>query len=968
MNIILALSISIYWILVSWIAIEGQVQVRGQFPGGRTISSQALEGIHRFTDQSPVEPTPKYLLPQMDNNMLKNEEEEFYSPDYEFSERVADLINITEAKTTTEDDHKRGNIHVNEENSPDFDDLINSKNDILYTDVQVVSDQNQTSKNTVSDESLISEEVVASDDFNQNGDILTDKPQDECNVSSDFSFKKQYVRLEKNSFKDRHERPFKIGQAVPFTLSMETHGSWSSGLNGKARVWRARIESPGALFLSINFSNFFLPPGGEFYIVGDSTVLGAFTGEVNNKPDGSFSTTPIAGDFLVLEYWETIHPVHEINGDDQCTEDEYERSDSESKDEINPSNKDTNNQSEILNVDKDTKPIFYDSQNQTLIYEETSENCTTSIFYEDPFDGDLEETVFDTIRLEPDSSTYEFNDSNSNNLEDSSTQANPNTADESIIITDEVSNIEDQTREASDSNLISGESNVTDKLDDSTNTKLTKKKSKKPKNKKKKKTHKRKEIPLVEDPKPRRRRLLHGRRGKKYAKFAIDKKNSNNAIIEVKSVVHGFRNIPGVTEEVDPMMGEKNGKQGQENFSTKSCADQKMNGDSGWCNIDVACKEGNFLRNQINSVGMLITDDGQRLCSGALINNGLHDGRQLFLTAAHCLPKHGIKRISNYLVIFNHQNKYCINTGERYSASLSKMQAHQTFQDKTLNDQSAANYTFFDFENNSESLDEDLSKKTTENEDLVARKMEKSVKTNTGTENTKEISGRVHSVQGLQLLTYGTSSDFALLEIIEKIPSYYNVFYSGWNRSHEAPRKKCSGIHHPAGDIKKISQFNGQVIYGSWGESPNYYHFVIPGWSRGAMEPGSSGSPLFDQDGFIVAHLHGGSSNCRNGKGWDLYGALFADWSAHGGLAPFLDPHRRHILSLGGGYLRTVHQKDSPRIVDADFEVLACDESSAPSEDCTVDSDSASITYEDSPSDHDTKRSDRVEDEITASI
>ncbi len=52
---------------------------------------------------------------------------------------------------------------------------------------------------------------------------------------------------------------------------------------------------------------------------------------------------------------------------------------------------------------------------------------------------------------------------------------------------------------------------------------------------------------------------------------------------------------------------------------------------------------------------MLLTQDGTRVCTGAFINNVKNDGRQLFLTAKHCMNEDP----SNFILVFNYQVKTC---------------------------------------------------------------------------------------------------------------------------------------------------------------------------------------------------------------------------------------------------------------------------------------------------------------------
>ena len=52
---------------------------------------------------------------------------------------------------------------------------------------------------------------------------------------------------------------------------------------------------------------------------------------------------------------------------------------------------------------------------------------------------------------------------------------------------------------------------------------------------------------------------------------------------------------------------------------------------------------------------MLLTGDGTRVCTGAFVNNVRKDGRQLFLTAKHCMNEDP----SNFILVFNYQVETC---------------------------------------------------------------------------------------------------------------------------------------------------------------------------------------------------------------------------------------------------------------------------------------------------------------------
>lgn len=59
-------------------------------------------------------------------------------------------------------------------------------------------------------------------------------------------------------------------------------------------------------------------------------------------------------------------------------------------------------------------------------------------------------------------------------------------------------------------------------------------------------------------------------------------------------------------------------------------------GDAEDCNFDVNCPQGDGWENEIDAVALVIKD-GEKWCSGALINNQCQDLKPYFLTAFHCL-------------------------------------------------------------------------------------------------------------------------------------------------------------------------------------------------------------------------------------------------------------------------------------------------------------------------------------------
>ncbi|MBO7570873.1 MAG: T9SS type A sorting domain-containing protein [Bacteroidales bacterium] len=155
-------------------------------------------------------------------------------------------------------------------------------------------------------------------------------------------------------------------------------------------------------------------------------------------------------------------------------------------------------------------------------------------------------------------------------------------------------------------------------------------------------------------------------------------------------------------------------------------------------------------------------------------------------------------------------------------------------------------------------------------------------------------------------------SDFYLLKLnnfTTQNAISVNAIYNGWDKSSTAPTGGGAGIHHPSGDIKKISFFSttpSTATYngGSDMTGANSAHWKITwvnsGEKTGVTEGGSSGSPIFNSAGRVFGTLSGGASSCSASSfsRYDLYGKMSFHWenSANGStnaykLKPWLDPN-----------------------------------------------------------------------------
>ena len=158
------------------------------------------------------------------------------------------------------------------------------------------------------------------------------------------------------------------------------------------------------------------------------------------------------------------------------------------------------------------------------------------------------------------------------------------------------------------------------------------------------------------------------------------------------------------------------------------------------------------------------------------------------------------------------------------------------------------------------------------------------------------------TVQGSTRRATYVPSDFALVQISEQPPDSYNVFFAGWTNI-DTPSQSSVGIHHPSGDIKKISFDYDPVTSTDYLGSSGTTHWRIEAWDDGTTEGGSSGSPLFDPDHRIVGQLHGGYASCTSLTS-DWYGKFSLSWTGGGTsstrLRDWLDPDNSGATVLDG--------------------------------------------------------------------
>lgn len=181
------------------------------------------------------------------------------------------------------------------------------------------------------------------------------------------------------------------------------------------------------------------------------------------------------------------------------------------------------------------------------------------------------------------------------------------------------------------------------------------------------------------------------------------------------------------------------------------------------------------------------------------------------------------------------------------------------------------------------------------------------------------------SISGAELLAVADSMDFSLLRLSQKPPAEFDAYYAGWDIS-DVQVGGTTAIHHPWGDVKKIS-FDQQSPSSTTKPEDvafeEYLYFAfwwIKQWDTGSTEKGSSGSPLFNKDKRIIGTLSFGKAYCGDSIGYnpetsrvifdksvnvdDYYNKISVAWDHYQepdqSLSSWLDPQGTGQTSIGG--------------------------------------------------------------------
>ncbi len=269
-------------------------------------------------------------------------------------------------------------------------------------------------------------------------------------------------------------------------------------------------------------------------------------------------------------------------------------------------------------------------------------------------------------------------------------------------------------------------------------------------------------------------------------------------------------------------------------------------GASAPCHNDINCSIGDPWQEASNSVAMVLLANNTRHCSGVLVTNECQDFTPNFLTAFHCVD---------------------VGAGLDFQNGI-----------LSANEIAAAQNWVFRFQYKSPVCD---------GGDGIT----------------------FSSFVGSIFRAAWRATDFAVFELNNRPASGTGITYSGWSRANTPPTTSAS-IHHPNGDVMKISIENNIATSVAWFQANTHWRVTF---DDGVVQHGSSGSPLFNQEGRVVGQLHGNQNYNQLIEYCDQpigeYGRFDVSWGrdANGNflpgrdeensLAPWLDPNNSNVMT-----------------------------------------------------------------------
>ncbi len=137
------------------------------------------------------------------------------------------------------------------------------------------------------------------------------------------------------------------------------------------------------------------------------------------------------------------------------------------------------------------------------------------------------------------------------------------------------------------------------------------------------------------------------------------------------------------------------------------------------------------------------------------------------------------------------------------------------------------------------------------------------------------------TISGISVKASNSACDMALLESSSNLSNQTSIRFLGWNRVPNPSSVVC--LHHPNADFMSISKESSSF------STINTVWVIVTDWDTGSIEPGSSGSPLFDHNKRVIATtaLINSESYVCTSELKSYHGKLSYFWSS---VSSFLDP------------------------------------------------------------------------------
>lgn len=277
------------------------------------------------------------------------------------------------------------------------------------------------------------------------------------------------------------------------------------------------------------------------------------------------------------------------------------------------------------------------------------------------------------------------------------------------------------------------------------------------------------------------------------------------------------------------------------------------------CHNNVMCSEGEPWCNQRRSVARIMVinelNEFVTYCTGSLITKAKRDFRPYFLTAFHCLDV------------------------EDFEQGILDQSISTEEQNMTQNWVFTFNYQRSTCSNSSPLPDDN------------------------------------QSISGAYYRASNKHSDFALLELTERPPGDYNVYYNGFDNRNRRPSSNGATIHHPLGVPKKISFYEDKptrknfLLFDQYITKADTWKVF---YTDGVTEGGSSGAPFYNGNKLLVGNHSGASylsgngapSLCNGGYLYGVAGRFDKSWdkggSSHSRVQNWLDPADDGLKTISG--------------------------------------------------------------------